>query len=44
MNTFAEFEKSHGRYVICDFVCPTAKTREIFSPDIIVWMDTIERR
>ena len=28
MNTFAEFEKSHGRYVICDFVCPTEKTRE----------------
>ena len=42
MNTFAEFEKSHGRYVICDFVCPTEKTREIFSPDIIIWMDTIK--
>ena len=43
MNTFAEFEKSHGRYVICDFVCPTEKTREIFNPDIIIWMDTIEK-
>ena len=43
MNTFAEFEKSHGRFVICDFVCPTEKTREIFNPDIIIWMDTIEK-
>ena len=42
MNTFAEFEKSHGRFVICDFVCPTKKTREIFNPDVIVWMDTIK--
>ena len=23
MKTFANFEKSNGRYVICDFVCPT---------------------
>ena len=23
MKTFADFEKSHGRFVICDFVCPT---------------------
>ena len=43
MNTFAEFEKSHGRHVICDFVCPTERTREIFNPDIVIWMDTIEK-
>ena len=43
MNTFAEFEKSHGRFVICDFVCPTEKTREIFNPDIIIWLDTIKQ-
>jgi len=41
MKTFADFEKLHGRYVICDFVCPTKKTRENFAPDVIVWMDTI---
>jgi adenylylsulfate kinase len=41
MRTFADFEKSHGRIVICDFVCPTKNTRKNFSADIIIWMDTI---
>jgi len=43
MKTFAEFEKSQGRKVICDFVCPTENTRKIFSPDITIWLDTIEK-
>ena len=29
MRTFADFEKSHGRFVVCDFVCPTKATREM---------------
>ena len=41
MRTFADFEKSNGRFVICDFVCPTKETRENFCADITVWMDTI---
>ena len=41
MRTFADFEKSHGRFVVCDFVCPTKETRENFEPDIVIWMDTI---
>ena len=41
MKTFANFESSHGRLVVCDFVCPTKKTRQIFCPDFTVWMDTI---
>ena len=41
MKTFADFEKSNNRYVICDFVCPTRKTQETFDPDIIIWMNTI---
>ena len=41
MKTFADFEKSNNRYVICDFVCPTKKTQETFDPDIIIWMNTI---
>ena len=41
MRTFADFEKTHGRFVICDFVCPTKETRENFSADITIWMDTI---
>ena len=41
MKTFADFETSHGRWVVCDFVAPTEKAREIFAPDYIIWMDTI---
>ena len=42
MKTFADFEKSHGRFVICDFVCPTKSTRANFDADITIWMDTIK--
>ena len=42
MRTFADFEKSHGRFVVCDFVSPTKETREKFAPDIVIWMDTID--
>jgi adenylylsulfate kinase len=42
MKTFADFEKGHGRHVICDFVCPTKSTRENFDADITIWMDTIQ--
>ena len=31
MRTFADFEKSHGPYVVCDFVCPTKETRKHFN-------------
>ena len=41
MITFADFEKSNNRYVICDFVCPTRTTQETFDPDITIWMNTI---
>ena len=41
MRAFADFEKSHNRFVVCDFVCPTKSTRENFDADIVVWMDTI---
>ena len=43
MRTFADFEKSHGRFVVCDFVCPTKETRQMFDADFTVWMDTIKK-
>lgn len=43
MRMLADFEKSEGRTVICDFVCPTAETREQFNADITIWVDTIEK-
>ena len=39
----AEKFKQDGFNVIADFVCPTPKARELFNPDFIVWMDTIEK-
>ena len=42
MKTFADFEKSNNRLVICDFVCPTRRTQENFDPDITIWMNTIK--
>ena len=42
MRSFADFEKKHGRYVLCDFVCPTKETRANFDADITIWMDTIQ--
>lgn len=42
MKTFADYEKSHNRFVICDFVCPTRQTRDAFDPDIVIWLNTIK--
>jgi adenylylsulfate kinase len=42
MRNIADYEKSHGRTVICDFVCPTQQTRKDFEADIAIWVDTIE--
>jgi GTPase SAR1 family protein len=42
MRTLADDSAAYGfKYVICDFVCPTQKLRNIFEPDLIIWMDTI---
>ena len=41
MRTYADFEKDHGRTVICDFVAPTEETRLHFDPDYTIWLDTI---
>ena len=42
MKTFADFEASNGRSVICDFVAPTEKARLLFKPDYLIWLDTIK--
>ena len=42
MGEFADKDSKNGIVAICDFVCPTSKTRELFGPaDLVVWMDTI---
>lgn len=42
MKVVADLETKWSRDVICDFVCPTPSTRFVFSPDVIIWMDTIK--
>ena len=42
MKNLADFEKKHGRIVICDLVCPTHETKRNFNPDITIWMNTIK--
>ena len=32
-----------GKDVVADFICPTAKKRNEFKQDKIIWMDTIDK-
>lgn len=43
MKTFADFESSNSRIVICDFVCPTRQTRDVFDPGLVIWLNTKAR-
>ena len=43
MANLAEKHKQKGKHVVCDFICPTPKARELFNGDYIVWVDTIDK-
>ena len=43
MADLAEKNKQEGNYVVCDFICPTPKARELFNADYTIWMDTIDK-
>ena len=43
MSEFARNYKNQGFYVVADFICPTPEARKLFNPDIIIWLDTIEK-
>jgi len=43
MADLAEKHKQTGSNVVCDFICPTPKVRELFNADFIVWVDTIKK-
>ena len=43
MANLAEKHKQEGSYVVCDFICPTPKARELFNADFVVWVDTIKK-
>lgn len=42
MCTIADVERKFDRTVICDFVCPTKATRDIFGANYTIWVNTIE--
>lgn len=40
MKTYAEYESKQNRVVVCDFVAPTNKSRNLFNADFNIWMNT----
>ena len=42
MSDLAEKYNKKGNYVVCDFICPTSKARELFNADFVIWVDTIK--
>ena len=43
MADLAEKHKQEGGYVVCAYICPTPKARELFNADFIVCVDTIKK-
>ena len=43
MADLAEKHKQDGQHVVADFFCPIPKGRQLFNPDYIIWVDTIEK-
>ena len=41
MRNLADGVEMAGKIAVADFVCPTEKTRKLFAPDFLIWMDTI---
>ena len=43
MRKFAESDVLNNiKHTVCDFVAPTEELRNIYAPDITIWMDTIK--
>ena len=42
MRDLAQNLLAQGKFVVADFVCPTPKTRQDFTADYIIWIDTIK--
>ena len=43
MSDLADEQVKKGCFVIADFICPTKAAREIFNPQFIIWVDTIDK-
>ncbi len=42
MSEYADKHIKEGYHVVADFICPLPKSRELFSADYTVWVDTIK--
>lgn len=42
MRFISEHYSLLGYTVLADFVCPLEQTRDLYKPDFVIWMDTIE--
>lgn len=43
MSDLAFEYEAEDKIVICDFVCPLKELRELFAPNLMIWMDTIKQ-
>lgn len=43
MRMLADLAIADGQHAICDFVCPTVELRQIFEPDVLIFVDTIAK-
>lgn len=43
VTTYSLFEETWGRSSVIDIIAPTAQTRTIINPDILIWVDTIKK-
>lgn len=43
MLSLANLKGQYNDIIICDFVCPLKKYRDVFKPDILVFMNTIDK-
>tara|TARA_B110000238_G_scaffold19209_1_gene18849 strand:+ start:1838 stop:2230 length:393 start_codon:yes stop_codon:yes gene_type:complete len=42
MADLAKKQSGNENYILVDFICPTAKTQNLFTADFTIWMDTIK--
>ena len=36
-------QQMNTKILICDFICPFEEGRKLFNPDILIWMNTVEK-
>jgi len=43
MLSLANLKGNYDDIIICDFVCPLKKYRDLFEPDVLIYMNTIDK-